>query len=336
MGHIEICADRVAHGVDVAQPCPCKGDACKVGAEHHGAGGFLVLTVGHKAAQAAADKLHGLFRHGIGEWGGVAGDVGLHGVDEGVHTAGRSDGCGSRHDQLGVQHGVSGQDLVAEHRELIVALGIRDHGRGCHLAAGACRGGDSDHRHDRAGHLMVALVVGDPAAIVGQDAHSLAHVHRAAAAQRYDAGGPAFPVQVHGLVDHRHSGVGYHIQIAGALQPRRLNDILHLFDDTDLFQSAVRHQQDLVRAALGQDLRQLFQTAHAKLDVLGDLKVEVFHHCASFLSLPVKNGVRSSGSDPSATACPVLQSKRCSLPRGPACPCSLPAFSGQPAWWRHS
>ena len=257
-------------------------------------------------------------------------------MDEGVHAAGRSDGSGSRHDQLGVQHGVSGQDLVAEHRELVVALGVRDHSRGRHLAAGACRSGDGDHRHDGAGHLVVALVVGNPAAIVGQDAHSLAHVHGAAAAQRHDAGGSAFPVQVRGLVDHRHGGVGHHIQIAGALQPRRLNDILHLFDDADLFQSAIRHQQDLVRAALGQDLRQLFQTAHAKLDVLGNLKVEVFHRYASFLSLPVKNGVRSSGSDPSAAACPVPQSRRCIPPRGPACPCSPPAFSGQPAWWRRS
>ena len=336
MGHVEVGAHRVAHGVDIAQTSPGKGDARKVGAQHHGTGRLFILAIGHKAAQVAANELHGLFRHGIGKRGGVAGNISLHSVDEGIHTAGSGNGSRGRHNELRVQHGVLGQDLIAEDRELVVALRVRDNGRGGHLTAGTCRGGNGDHGHDGAGHLVVALVIGDLAAVVDQHTYGLAHIHGAAAAQSHDAGSTTLLVQGCCLIDHSHGGVGHHVQITGALESGRLNDILYFFDDTDLFQPAVRHQQDVVRVVLGQDLRQLFQAAHAKLDVLRNFEVEVFHGCSSFLSLPVKNGVRFSGSGLSAGACPAPQSRRCNRPRGPACPCNPRAFSGRPAWWRRS
>ena len=92
VGHVEVGAHRVAHGVDIAQTGPGKGDARKVGAQHHGTGRLFILAIGHKAAQVAANQLHGLFRHGIGKRGGVAGNISLHGVDEGIHTAGSGNG----------------------------------------------------------------------------------------------------------------------------------------------------------------------------------------------------------------------------------------------------
>ncbi len=59
----------------------------------------------------------------------------------------------------------AGPQMVAEHADLDLVLGVGQHGRGRDFAAGAGGRRHADQRHDRAGHLVVAEVVARRAAM---------------------------------------------------------------------------------------------------------------------------------------------------------------------------
>ena len=73
--------------------------------------------------------------------------------------------------------------VVAQHADLDVVVGVGEHRRGRHLGAGAGRRRHADQRQDRAGHPVVADVVARRAAVREHDGGDLGQVHVAAAAE---------------------------------------------------------------------------------------------------------------------------------------------------------
>ena len=219
MRDAEEAAGQVAHGVNVAELGPGKRNTGKGRAEHHVAGSLFVIAGGDKLADVAADELHRLFGHSIGEGVRHLGDVGFLSVDKSVNAAGRRDLGGDGHDELGIEQGVAGDQVVADDGHLEVGLRVGDDGGGGHFAAGTGGGGDRDHRDNRTGNLAEAGIVGDLAAVSGKQANGLGDVHRAAAAEGDDALSTAALVNFEGSVHVVDGGVGLQIQELGVARP---------------------------------------------------------------------------------------------------------------------
>ncbi len=103
-------------------------------------------------------------------------------MDQGIHTAGGGDGGRGTHDESGVQNGILGNILIAEHTELVVSARVGDDSGGGYLTAGTGGGGDGNDGLDGTGHLVISLIVRDFAAVARQNAHRLGHIHGRAAA----------------------------------------------------------------------------------------------------------------------------------------------------------
>ena len=158
-----------------------------------------------------------------------------------------------------------------------MGLLVGDNSGSGHFGAGASGGGDCEDGNDGAGHLEVAFVVEDLAAIGSDYADCLSNVHGAAAAQSDDAGSAAFSVLIGSVSNDCGGGVSLDVQISGALQASFFHDVLDLLDHTQRFQAVVRDQKDVIQIVFLHDFGQLLQSANAEFDGLGNHKFEVVH-----------------------------------------------------------
>ena len=276
--YVEVCADRVAHRVDISQTSERERDPGEQRADEHILGRLDVLAARDKAADVAAEQLHRLFRHRVRERRRRTGNIGLLRMDEGVDAAGRRDARRCARQQLRVQNGAGRQQLIAEYSQLVVTPVVGDDRERRDLRAGACRGRDGDERHDLARNLVRALIFLDPAAVFDDNADRLGDIHRRAAAEGHDK------IRARRLVGRRRLfdrirrrialGLGEGVD-RKACRRERVRDLAH---QPHLCQMRAGNDKCVRAAELLCGLGQLRERAAAHHDILRNGKAEIVHN----------------------------------------------------------
>ena len=110
-------------------------------------------------------------------------------MNVGVHSGVKILVTRHRRSEVGVEHHLVKDRVVAIHTELQPGLGIRHHtGAGCFRACSR-DGGHRNFVHSRHLHQIPALIIRCTTSIGEQISHSLSSVHRGAATEPHDCGG---------------------------------------------------------------------------------------------------------------------------------------------------
>ena len=133
------------HGVADAEECVCEchtGHRC--GVSHLLAGFDIGLTVLVCSGQVVEYDLECLLCESVGVVGRHNGGIGLERVGDCVDTGGGGQSLGGAHVEVGVNYCHVGHKLIVCEGILNARCLVGDNGEGSYLAAGTCRGRDSD------------------------------------------------------------------------------------------------------------------------------------------------------------------------------------------------
>ena len=183
---VEVCAQRMRHGVDVAQARARKGHRRHGGREQHCRPGADILPVRVGGAQGAADEPHRFRRQGLGDGIVHRVHVAFDRVGQRVHPGRRRQWLWHRQRELGITQADLGNDVRAADGHLEFSLPVCDDGEDRYLAARAGGGGNRYHRDAGPRDLADALVVGSRPTVRGQHGDHLADIHRTAAPHGHD------------------------------------------------------------------------------------------------------------------------------------------------------
>ncbi|VTR67739.1 hypothetical protein DESC_610322 [Desulfosarcina cetonica] len=186
MGQIVEPAQLVGHGVHMAKAGVVEGHAGQILGVAHLVTGLHVLAVGHGGPQVSGDQFDGLEGAGVGNRGGRGGNIGFHGVGQGIHAGGGGQCRGHAHHEQRVVDGHVGGYPPVHDGHFDLAAGVGDDAETGHLAGRSGGGVDGDERWHGLGGLVHALVITDVSTVGGDDADALATVVGAAAAQGND------------------------------------------------------------------------------------------------------------------------------------------------------
>ncbi len=181
---VELRAERVREAVTGAEAFLECDRAHHRGLEHRAARGEVMAVV-DGVLEVRRDEPDAFVGDGVGHGVVAEGAVGLDAVGERVHAGGGGGSRGHRLGHLGIQDGDVGHQAGREDDGLLLGGLDGDHAAASHLAPGACRGGDGDHRRHVARDLRVTT---DRVVILRQrhrmrdgEAHELCDVERAPA-----------------------------------------------------------------------------------------------------------------------------------------------------------
>ena len=157
--------DRVAHGVDRAQPLLERRGAHRRRAHHVGAG-LEVGAIGIGTRQVLLDQPHPLERDTLAHRVVMRAGEGLDTMGKGIKPGAGGNRFWHAHGQLGIANHHAGQHLGVEDDLFRVGLGIGDDAGAAHLRAGA---GSGRHGDDRCDHIGVGA--GPPVANILEIPH---------------------------------------------------------------------------------------------------------------------------------------------------------------------
>ena len=229
MGQVVEAAQLVSHGMNVAEAGVVERHTGEVFGVAHAFTGFLVLAVGNGAAQITVDVFNGLFGAGVGHGSSGSGNIGFHGVGQGVHTGGGGQRRRHAHHEDGVVDGDAGSAAPVDDGHLNLAGNVGDDAETGHFRSGTGGGVHGNIGREGLGGLVHAFVVLNLAAVADEEADALAAVMGAAAAEGDEAVAVVFLVHFSSVVNVlirgvRNGTVEYNIGDAAGIQ--NIGDLL--------------------------------------------------------------------------------------------------------------
>ena len=144
--HVVQTAKLMRHRVNVAKVGVVKGHAGQQRGVGHVFACFQVAAQRYGLAQVTRDETNSLDSGGVGNWVGIFGNIGFHGVGQGVHPGRCGQRGGFAEHQQRIVNGDRRQVAPADNHKLHFGFGIGQHTVAGDLAGGT---GSGIHRDDR-------------------------------------------------------------------------------------------------------------------------------------------------------------------------------------------
>ena len=263
VGQVVEAAELVGHGVNVAEAGVIECHAGKILSVAHTFAGFLIVAVGHGAAQEAVDVFDGLFGAGVGHGSGGNGNIGFHGVGQGVHAGGGGEAGGHAHHEVGVVDGDAGGAAPVHDSHLHLAGSVGDDAEAGHFRSGAGSGVHGNVGREGILGLVHAFVVVDLAAVGNEEADALAAVVGAAAAEGEEAVATLFLIDGKGFFHVLIGGIRNGLVVDGVLDVSGVKDIGDGLQNTAGNDALVSNDEGIFSVAAGKTVGDLLAAARA-------------------------------------------------------------------------
>ena len=207
-------AESVRERVHRADVGASKGETCAIGRLLHLEARLFVMSVLVSGIQILKDEVHRRESVLLRALGIRATDIRLHRVGQGVETRRGSHGLREIIGKGGIEHGVVRDQVQVIHQILVTIFGIGDDRGHRDLAARTCRRGHRKEGRDILADLQETLHLREGTIGAGDlRAATLGAVHRGAAADGDQAVTALLGVDLIGVGDIMHGGIGHRFAV---------------------------------------------------------------------------------------------------------------------------